>query len=203
MRLRPEAQRLHALPRRRAHHRAHQRFALRRQQLGVGEFEVAPHHPLGAIVAPDPGARERIGHPAQPGPGQARDQRGGPIQEAGGEIRHAGSLRAACAATERKRSRGIASRGNRRRRLLAWRTRPRSPAWQIGAYVERDCFKASECLGEIVTEHTNGESTRTTLNFGGRVPLTTTLKLLASIGSELSGEDRQQLVFYLGVQYVQ
>jgi len=76
-------------------------------------------------------------------------------------------------------------------------------AWQIGAYVERDCFKASECLGEIVTEHTNGESTRTTLNFGGRVPLTTTLKLLASIGSELSGEDRQQLVFYLGVQYVQ
>jgi hypothetical protein len=45
-------------------------------------------------------------------------------------------------------------------------------AWQIGAYVERDCFKASECLGEIATEHTNGESTRTTLNFGGRVPLT-------------------------------
>jgi len=76
-------------------------------------------------------------------------------------------------------------------------------AWQIGAYVERDCFKASECLGEIVTEHTNGERTRTTLNVGGRVPLTATLKLLASIGSELSGEDRQQLVFYLGVQYVQ
>ena len=75
-------------------------------------------------------------------------------------------------------------------------------AWQVGALVERACFRSSECLAEIVTEHTNGESTRTTLNIGGRVPLTRTLKLLGSIGSELSGDDRQQLVFYLGVQYV-
>ena len=75
-------------------------------------------------------------------------------------------------------------------------------AWQLGAFVEHDCFAASECLGEIVSERTDGERTRTTLNIGGRTPLTPALKLLASIGGDVSGPDRQQLVFYLGVQYV-
>ena len=73
-------------------------------------------------------------------------------------------------------------------------------AWQAGMFAAHPCFGAMTCLAEINATRDDGGSAATTLNFGARKPLRKNLLLMGSLGSEVSGTDRQPLVFYLGVQ---
>ncbi len=74
-------------------------------------------------------------------------------------------------------------------------------AWQGGVFIAHDCFVGT-CLAEINSTRDDGSRTRTALNFGMRHPLREGLLLIGSLGSEISGEDRQPLIFYWGLQYV-
>ncbi len=73
--------------------------------------------------------------------------------------------------------------------------------WQLGAYVARDCAHGIECLAELNATRTDGGGTATIFNLGVRHDLGPNLKLMASAGRQLDGaEDRQQFLFYLGLQ---
>jgi hypothetical protein len=74
--------------------------------------------------------------------------------------------------------------------------------WQAGAFVAHDCPNRIQCLAEINTTWTD-TGPQTLLNLGLRRPLSEHVILLLSAGRELShGEDRQQLLFYAGVQFL-
>lgn len=79
--------------------------------------------------------------------------------------------------------------------------REEADAWQGGMFVAREC-SAGVCLAEINSTYEAGSPTRTALNFGIRHALREGLLLMGSVGSEISGDDRQPLIFYWGLQYV-
>ncbi len=54
-------------------HGAVQFLALLRQQVGVGEFKIAPRHPALARIQPQPQPRDAVAEPAQQRPRQAAD----------------------------------------------------------------------------------------------------------------------------------
>lgn len=75
-------------------------------------------------------------------------------------------------------------------------------AWQGGAYLAHACWSRASCIAEVNLSQTDGERVVPTINVGTRAPLGDTCNLLASLGSELRGENRQKVIFYLGVQFV-
>lgn len=73
--------------------------------------------------------------------------------------------------------------------------------WQLGVYASHDCPHGIDCLVELNGVRTDGGGVATNLNLGMRRSLAPDLKLLASAGRQIGGNgDRQQLLFYLGLQ---
>ncbi len=73
-------------------------------------------------------------------------------------------------------------------------------AWQGGAFVARDCTAVLTCLAEVNVMRVDHQRPAVTLNVGLRHPLSEHTVLMGSLGSEVSGDGRQPLVFYLGMQ---
>ena len=79
---------------------------------------------------------------------------------------------------------------------------PASPDyWAVGLILSRDCGHGLECLAEV-HETLAPHDTQTLLNLGARLKLTQSLSLLAALGRDagVRSDDRQELLFYLGVQ---
>jgi len=73
-------------------------------------------------------------------------------------------------------------------------------AWQEGVFVARECTASLTCLAEVNVTRMDHQRSTVTLNLGMRHPLSDRVILMGSLGSEVSGEARQPLVFYLGMQ---
>jgi hypothetical protein len=74
--------------------------------------------------------------------------------------------------------------------------------WQAGVFAEYDCASTVQCLAEINTSWSDGANT--ILDLGARKALSPHLNLLGSVGRQVTGhaEDRAEVLFYLGAQFL-
>jgi hypothetical protein len=76
-----------------------------------------------------------------------------------------------------------------------------SDEWQAGAFWSRDCRPGPQCLAEINTVWPAGGPDEAVFNIGARETVNEHLVLLGSFGRQFTGAgERQQFLFYLGVQ---
>lgn len=75
--------------------------------------------------------------------------------------------------------------------------------WQAGAFWSRDCAEKVQCLAEVNTVWPADGPAEAVLNIGARKTVSEHLVLLGAFGRQFTGAgERQQFLFYLGVQFL-